>query len=340
MDIASSDENLSNRKTLTEGGLEGVQYDFMRDVNGLTFRYRLRILQGHDEGYLVAAWTQRRAADADAILNDALTRIKFAARASVHPPTAANAQMVDRERQAGGFVLNQAGLFHTRKGECEKSLPLFCAAVRANKEESVYALNALYAWRHLDRPKAALAFLDSQPAALLAVPAIRANQAYFQAQSSLIEEAITNYAGLFATGYRDDDHLTEYVTLLTERKQYDLALTELQKYLKAEDSMAARLLEARIYCQQRDFPRAIQLLKEMRLQDSSSSRVANALADAFLQAGQYSEALAVSQELVKDNGSPAYANYLKGRSELGLKWYREAKASFGARARDRPLQQQ
>ena len=269
-------------------------------------------------------------------MNDALGRVRFTAPRHSGALPAAKAETTDRELKTQGFVLNQAGLFHMNLGEHEQALPLFCAAARANSEESVYVLNALYTWQRLDRPKEALAFLEKEAPAVLAIPAVRANQAYFQAQASLTDESITNYAGLFAGGYRDDSHFTEYINLLIDGKQYDRAQAEVHKYLDTEDSVAARLLEAQICRQEQDLPKAVSLLKTLRDKAPSNSQVAGALAETFIQAGQYSEALTVSQELIKDKGRSAYACTLKGRSELGLKWYREAKDSFADAARLAP----
>ncbi|PYJ62277.1 MAG: hypothetical protein DME24_04310 [Verrucomicrobia bacterium] len=326
MNVAYPNENLINRKPLTDGNVAGEQFDFEREIEGRVYRYRFKILQGDGVGYLVAAWTLRRAADAEATLTDALARVRFTARPAAQ--AFANGEFTARENKTQGFVLNGAGLFHFNSGDHEHALPLFRAAARANREESLYVINTLQAWRHLDRPKEALDFLNEQPSNIATVPAVRAHQAYFQANSSLTDQALTNYARLFAEGYRNDSHFGEYVNLLNLQRQYDVALTAVEKYLKTEDSVAVRLQEAEIHRLKRDFPKAISLLKAQREKAPFNGQIANALAETCLQAGQYSEGLEVSKELVKNNADSAYAYYLKGRSELGLNWYRESKASF------------
>jgi len=213
---------------------------------------------------------------------------------------------------------------------------LFRAASRANREESLCVINALLAWRHLDRPKEALDFLDAQPASISTLSAVRAQQAYFQANSSRTDQALTNYARLFAEGYRNDGHFGEYANLLMLQRQYDVALSAVEKYLKTEDSVPVRLLEAEVHRLTRDFPKAISLLKVQREKAPFNGQIANALAETCLQAGQYNEALEISKEQVQNNAGSAYAHYLKGRSELGLKWYREAKVSFESAAKLAP----
>ena len=328
MNVTYPNEDLTNRKPLSEGKLQGEQFDFSRDIDGTTFHYRFKILQGNEQGYLVAAWTQRRAVDAESVLSDAVARVKFQSSSNTFTLLSNNSQPTYQERKTQGFVFNQAGLYYNKQGELEKALPLFCAAAKANDQDSFYVGNALDTWKQLDRPKDALAFLDKLSTNQLASPDVRANQAFFQAQAALTDQAASNYASLFATGYRNDSHLSEYVNLLAEQKQYDAALSAVQNYLKAGDSMTASLLEAEIYREKQDLPKAVSLLQTLHEQAPFNTPAADALAETYLAAGRYSEALEISENLVKNNGSSAYAEYLKGRSELGLKWYREAKTSL------------
>jgi tetratricopeptide (TPR) repeat protein len=332
LNIAYPNEKLTNRQRLREGELEGVQFDFSREVNGHPFHYRLKLLQQPGTAYLVAAWSQRR--DPEAVLADAIGRVHFTG-AGIGPLSAGD-QLTPHERKTRAFVLNQAGLHHFNSGEYERAVPLLSAAARANSQEAIYARNALQAWKHLDRPKEALDFIAAQPASLLAAPETRALQAFFQAQAACTDLALTNYASLFAEGYRNDAHFTDYITLLNWQRQYDQALREVRKYLEKEDTVSGRLLEADIYRLQRDFAKAISVLKAQHEKAPFNSQVSGALAETSLQAGLAKEALEISQEMVKANRDSAYAQFLKGRSELSLKWYREAKVSFEAAARLAP----
>ena len=328
MNVPYPNENLTNRKLLSEGNLQGEQFDFSRDVDGMAFHYRFKILRGNERGYLIAAWTQRRAVDAESIFSDAFARVKFQPSSNAFTLLSGDQRPNDQERKTRAYVLNQAGLYYNKQGEYEKALPLFCAAAKSNDKDLIYVGNALDTWKQLDRPKDALAFLDKLSTNQLAAPDVKANRAFFQAQASSTDEAVSNYAGLFAAGYRNDSHLSEYVNLLAEQKQYDTALSAVQSYLKTGDSVTARLLEAEIYREKQNLPKAVSLLQSLHEQAPFNTPAANALAETYLAAGRYSEALEISKDLVNNGGATAYAEYLKGRSELGLKWYREAKISL------------
>jgi tetratricopeptide (TPR) repeat protein len=330
MGISYPNEDLTDREPLAEGNLTGKQFDFSRDVNGLAFHYRFKILQGTDEAYMVAAWTQRREVDTEAVLNDMFSRVRFES-----PPFAPQMEN-DRERKARAFVLNQCGLYYSRQDEFEQALPLYQAAVRANDQDSIFIINALETWENLDRPLEALSFLNTQPASVLSLPKVKASQAFFQAKAMLTDQAITNYGSLFDSGYRSDVHFVEYINLLAGQKEYDAALTAVQNYLKKGDSVAARLSEAQIYRLKQNFPKAIEVLAALRRQAPYNDQIASSLADTFLTAGRYSEALEISRQLVNDNSNSAQAKFTKGRSELGLKWYREAKISLSEAAKLAP----
>ena len=334
MNVAYPNENLTNQKPLKEANFNGEQFDFEREVEGSACHYRFKILQGQGDGYLVAAWTLRKAADAEAALTDALNRVIFTVQPAGLPP--APKEFTTRDKKARGFVLNQAGLIHFNSGDYERALPLFRGAAGANDQESLYVINALQAWRHLDRSMDALDFINAQPSHISSMPVVRGYQAYFQANNALTDQALTNYAGLFTGGYRNDSQFAEYVNLLSAQRQYDAALNVVDKYLKGGDSTAVKLQEAEIFRLKGDFSKAISLLKTQREKAPFNGQIAMALVEAHLQAGQFGEGLELSKELVKNNADSSYACYLKGRSELGLKWYREAKVSFESAARLAP----
>ncbi|HWW00901.1 MAG TPA: transglutaminase domain-containing protein [Candidatus Acidoferrum sp.] len=334
MGIKYPAEELQNRSEYAPNQFEGVRYDYERDVEKTRYHYRLGILRGTDTAYLVAAWTQRRAADAESILADAFARVQF--DSGVMPLLSAARPYTPQERKTQAFVLNHAGLFHYNDGDYEQALPLFRAAARINGFERIYVINALQTWRHLERPRETLEFLRSQPAAILQNPDVRAWQAYFQAEASLTDEALTNYANLFTDGYHEDTHFSQYVNLLNAQRRFPEALAAIETYLKKEDSIPVRLLEAQTYRLRGDLPKAISLLKQQREKAPFNFQVAGALAETSLAAGLYNDALEITREMAKRNRDSAYALYLRGRSEFGLKWYREAKTSFEAAAKHAP----
>ena len=122
MNVAYPNEKLMNRKALWEEDLGGEQFDFEREAEGHTYRYRFKVLQGGGVGYLVAAWTLRRAVDVEAALTDALARVRFTSRPAF--PLSSSGEFTARDKKTQGLVLNQAGLFHFNSGDYANLLML------------------------------------------------------------------------------------------------------------------------------------------------------------------------------------------------------------------------
>jgi tetratricopeptide (TPR) repeat protein len=327
--IEYPDPGLANRRPWTQGQLTGVQYDYERlTASSKTTAYRLRCLQGGEFAYLVVAWGDGTVPGVDAQLDGALKRISFDSDLGNPAPGLTN--LTRRELKTRSEVLNVAGIHAFKLRDYEKALSLFREAAGSCPEEPAYVLNAAQSWSHLEQPQAALDYLEARPEALRAKPELVAFQALFQAELGRTEEAFTNYSRLFAGGYRSDSHFTEYVNRLTEARRFDVARQEVERYLKARDSVTVRLLEAGILSAQGDYPQAIEVLQLQHEKATFNLQVANALAEALLGAKRYKEALELCTGLAKSSPDSAYPPFLKGRAELGLKWYREAKTSFEA----------
>jgi len=328
MSINYPDEELKNQQEYHPSGFAGVRYDYEREIEKLLFRYRFGIVQSEDRAWFVAAWTQRHQPDAEQILSDAFSRVKFTRTTSSFLSSSSTAQFTSKQRKTHAYVLNQAGLFHYHAAEYDQALPLFRTAVDLVPTERLYLENAFLAWSHIGKPREALEFLQAQPAASLAVPEVRAWQAFFQGRASLINDAVTNYGTVFAAGFRDDNHFAEYINLLNENQRYADSLLAITNYLKPEDSLRVRVLEAETYTLKGDSDLAIKLLKQQREKAPFNVQISGQLVEAYLKGGTPNEALTLSVDLIKQNANSAYPLFLKGKSELALKWYREAKGSF------------
>lgn len=325
MDIAYLEERGLQRRELTRGNLSGLEFDYEREVEGTDYVYRLQVLQGGGFGYLVAAWETRQSPSGSQRMEDALARVDFE---EPGPLLLSRDEFTPRERETRAGVLNQAGLFHFKGKNYERALQVLKAAARADEGRPLYAINALTAWTHLERPEEALRFAEASLATHPDEPEVRAYLAYYQWQTGLSEQAITNYAALFATGYRNEDHFPDYLSVLAEVRGPGAALGALREHQKGGDSLALRLREAELLGEQGEPVRAVEVLKAERARSPFNREVAAALVDALLQADLAAEARAVSQEMVDRGSDSAQAFYSRGRSEYALKWYREAKLSF------------
>jgi tetratricopeptide (TPR) repeat protein len=337
LDIKYSDENLIHRQKIDEGGMVGLQYDYSRIIDGKDYRYRIRTFQKGEFGYLTVAWTMRKPESADEVLNDALSRIQITAPAASTAESQLHFSDQDIKNQA--YVLNQAGLFYFNSEDYERALPYFKAAAAMKNDDTVYIGNVLLSTSRLNRNKDGLDYIASLPEEMQKKPEVRAFQAYFQSKCSLEREAITNYASIFAEGYRDENDFNDYINLLISDHQYEGALSEVKKFLASGDSSDVRLLIADIYIAMPDYDKAIKFLKDEHDKSPFNAAVTLKLARTLLDADKPNEALEVCQELLKDAPDSSVNLYLKAQCQINLKWYKEAKISLEAAAKIAPSDQ-
>ncbi len=125
--------------------------------------------------------------------------------------------------------------------------------------------------------------------------------------------------------------------LLTEQHAYGTAREAVQAYLKRGGGAGKSG-----FCRRRFTARRGNLRRRWNFSRWSirgrllNAKITKSLGEACLEADRPSEALAYADELVRSNGGTASSYYLKGRSELKLKWYREAKASLEEAAKQAP----
>jgi len=334
MNIAYPDNDFTHRQEENEEGNSRLQFDYQRTIEGTAYRYRVRIIHLGEYAYMVAAWTVRNDEHVDAILNDAIERVKSTAPKSIMLKSTQQFSSQDLKNQ--GQILNQAGLFYFKAEQYERGLPLFRAANAIDRTNSDRISNVLLTLSRLKRPKDGLEFLAAQPKEILEKPDLLSFKAYFLKNNSQTQEAITNYAKAFSAGYRSDEDFEDYIDLLTTTRQYDRALTEVGQYLQGGDSLTVRLLNADIYRAKHNYRQAVKFLEGEHGKAPYNSKITQQLINALLDAELPNEALVYSKELLKDDHDSYLPYYLKARCEIDLKRYREAKTSLEAAAKLEP----
>ncbi|PWU20496.1 MAG: hypothetical protein C5B50_03825 [Verrucomicrobia bacterium] len=321
--IEYPNESLSAPRTIRHGPLSGQEFDFQRSEAKGDFAYRIRLLKGLDSAFLVAAWLAPGANTNRGQLSEALDRVEFD---SVSMP--AETASLPPDQQAGqAQMMNEIGLFYYKRRQFEQGLAYFRAALGLQHNSSAYLQNLLTAYAALERPREALDFLRTNSGEFAGDQKIQASEAGLEAQLGMVEQAISNYAALFAGGFRSDEHFSKYIQLVASTKDLTNALSQTEAYLAQKDSDAIRLVQANLYKQNKDYKKAVSILKTLHEKKPYDSETAYALADAYSQAGLFQEALDICRQLVRDSDS-ADAYYYKARNEYQLKRFREAKDSL------------
>ena len=325
-----------SRRPITSGPFSGIETQVKANsAKNEEFTYRLRILHGGGYAWLAAAWAQSDHPRRDEILTDGLARVAWP---SAPPASIPAARLTEAEKRCQRMFYNGAGMVFFEAQQFAQSARFFQAALElsGNGADTPYLANLVHARSRAGQPREALAALDAHAVLLANRHDLRAEQARLFGETGQTDRAVTNYAKLFAEGYRDEAHLREYVGLLSLAGQTERASAEVEKFLQARDNADIRVLQAGLLKQQKKFEPAITLLHAQRQKHPFHTGLSRALADAFIQAERPSEALALTEELLKGQADDVSFLFLKGRAEIGLKWYRQAKESFEAALKKAP----
>ncbi len=324
------------RRPITSGPFSGIETQVkVISAKNEEFSYRLRVLHGGGVAYLAAAWVQSSHPRRDEVLTDGLERVVWP---PAPPAPVPGSRLTEAEKRGHRMFYNGAGMVYFEAHEYERSARFFQAALDLNgdKSDTPYLANVVQAWSRAGKQREALAALEGHSVLLGARPDLRAEQALLLGETGQADRALTNYAKLFADGFRNEAHFKEYAGLLSQSGQTERALAEVEKYLQARESADIRVLQAGLLKQQKKFDQAIALLQAQRQKNPFHAGLSRSLADAFLQAQRPSEALALTEELLKGQADDVSFLFLKGRAEYGLKWYRQAKESFEAALKKAP----
>ena len=326
--LLTTTDVLKDSHKIQEQNLEGIESTFRQTVaSGKEYTYRIKILQGGGFAYFVAVWAESLNPQKNEILADAMSRVGFFGVPATRPvpPT-----WSDQEKRAQRMAFNSIGMVYFKGERYEQSQAYFKKAVDLDglQKGTAYLANLTTARIRAGNFRPALNDLERHPQFVDAEPALAADRAFLQGRLGETDLALTNYAKLFAAGYHSEEHFEQYIGLLAQTQQQKRALAVVEAYLQNEDSPEIRLLQAALLKQLKRYDAAITLLQAQREKHPFDAGLAYSLGDAYIQAGKPSEALALSDEMLKQVGTSTATTLLKGRAQFALKWYREAKESF------------
>jgi tetratricopeptide (TPR) repeat protein len=325
--LIGAEDELAAAHSMTKAKLNGVEAVFQRELEGKSYSYKVRALQGDGFAYFVAAWTLATNPNKDDILAEAVARVELLSRPATPPDPK---QLSTAEIRSQRLIFNAMGLAYYNAQRYEDSAPFFQKAVAMEGTQSnmVYLANFALAEIQVGAFKPALDEINQHPAFVESQTSLRATRAFLESKVGENDAALKDYEKLFAAGYTSESHFAEYLGLLVARNQIDQASTQTDLYLKRADTPGIRLWQAELLKRSRKFDAAITLLREQHEKTPFFASLTVSLADALIQAGRPNEALPLCDELDKQSNSSAAVWKLRGRCQFALKWYREAKVSF------------
>jgi predicted Zn-dependent protease len=316
-------------------GLSGQRFEMSREIAGRQYNYHFQVIERAGRGYLVAAWADAAAPKGTAAQLEAVLarfELQSAAPSSMSQPD----ELTLDEKQSHAQLFNDLGLYHFNSRLFSESADYFRQAFELLENDPMLLDNVASAYIELNRFGEGRDYLAKHLHRFSDRHDLKSRYAFLQGKSGDVDAAIKTYGELFAAGYRGDQALQDYIEYLIQRDRPDEALAQVQQYLAhsgSPPSQVARRLEAMLYSRKGEHARAVSVLKDLRKDGAFDPELAYDLADTYLAAQQFHDGLAVCRELLDRRYDTPYTYFLKGRLELGLKWYAAAKMSFEAALR-------
>lgn len=320
------DVNSSEIKSITKLGkapLKGVSIEAARNIDGVDFEYRMRIVEQKGFAYLLAAWKLSSAQDVPVSrLDSALDAVTF------EKPSARLTSLSSEEQLGHALFFNNLGLHAYHSGKYKECLEFFRRAFEFQHTDPTMLSNVVEAYRQLGRNTEAIEYLEQHGQEFESNPDIGLVRAEVHMELGNHEEAISAYQSIFSEGYRNDERFIAFINLLIELERLDEATGLLDRYLANGESLDLNVMRAVIHRERGEYEQGIELLLKLQQGRPFSPEIAYELADLYDAAEQYQEEHEVTLQLLKNGYDNWYVYWLKALAEYGMHRYPEAKASL------------
>ncbi len=327
-------QDVDAKRPFALGDLKGHVFDCTRQVEDKNFVYRLHVIRNNDFAYLLAGWHLAMAGVDTAPLDEIVQRFAYV---GTDDPTS---ELSPPERETQSLLFANLGDAVFNAGQFVRAVEYYRQAFSYNpdNEDLLNAVADVYS--RLGRNQAALSFLEEHIARFPKSQLSHANQAYQLACLGKPEQAVAIYERAFADGFDDEGFFDNYIEQLEALNRFDDAHAAVDAALARGGSRHYQLWKARLYGDQQEHEKAIELLREMEANSGFDAIATSLLIENYLGALEYADGRAACERAIENGYNSAYLHWLKGQCELGLKRYPEAKTSFENAARLDPTDEE
>ncbi|RYD74425.1 MAG: tetratricopeptide repeat protein, partial [Verrucomicrobiaceae bacterium] len=313
----------------TTGSTEELEIRTEREVDGVTFAYVMRVIRGERHAHLVAGWADKKNGDMERVTR-AMDGIKLSPpEGQIPAPSAA-------ERNALGIVLNHSGLSYFIRNKHEAAAQWFQRAFEQTKEDGTLLDNWVFALQNAGKAKEALELIEPELARFPKLFDLHTRRAYLLAELGKPEEANTSFLALIDQGLKDESELLNWATSWMKQQRYDLAEAAVVEWNKKQPSTKTRRWEAEVISAGGDTKRALQALEKLVAENPEDEQIAQTQGKLLNEAEDYTQAAAIAERILAKSPQNVEALQILGWSQMGRRWYREAKETFERAAKVYP----
>jgi Flp pilus assembly protein TadD len=302
-------------------GWDGIQLvGIDEDDDGTRFEYRVRIARSQRSALALAGRAEVGRGDAELVRRslDAIRIFEPHGDASESPARA----------EALGLFWNEIGRIHADRGDADAAATWFTQALALRRDEPVVLLNAGSSLEVAGRCEEGRALLAPAVPRFPSDAQLASCLARLELGCGAPDGGSQIFLDLVARGLASDELTREWVALLGESGRHDLALTAADAWLQREATHEARTVRAGALIAAGRGAEAVAELDGLRAEAMSSPRVAVDVGHLYNQAGSYTLAAAVAEELLDRGERHDDALMVLGWSHMGRQSFREAMQAF------------
>lgn len=323
-----STEEFTTRPWNPPGGGTGRELEIDHEVDGTRFHYLIRIARGERQAHLLAGWSALPQGNAELVRRslDAIT---------LRQATGEAPSLDTARKKALGLMMNEIGLSYTNRNDPEAAATWFLEGFKQGKNPTVLgnAADAFERAKQADKGRGLIApHLEAFPTNHY----LGLRYARLQMLGGDPEGGTATFLRMLENGLKNEEDLLAWLQLLNTNDQSPAALRCLDAWLARQPSCNVRRWQAQILSTTGNPLKAVELLEQLRKEFPDDSRVSYDLGNACNDAGEHAKAAAIAESLLAEDKDSIPALKMLGWSQMGRKWYRDAKTTFERAARNQP----
>lgn len=302
---------------------EGLEVSGSRDLDSKTFLYKIRIAQKGPRALLIGGWYKKEKGS-EGVIDRAFASITLMMDAPGVLPEHQPAQ-----KETLGLVCNDIGLWYYNRQKMPQAAEWCWRGFGQTQADPAMLGNALDAWHQAGKTPEALAKLGTEIMPKFSQASYpNLMHARLLAEAGHDAEAEKAFLTAVKAGIKEEDSVLSWLQLLNSAEKYALAEKSAEAWMKQKGDLTSRRWHAQTVSYNDDPKRAVELLTAMAKEFPDDRRVPYDLGETLNEAGEHVQAAEVAQKILAERKDSARALMILGWSQMGRKWYREAKESF------------
>lgn len=307
----------------------GMELKTEHESDGDHFHYILRVARGKHSAHLVAGWAVDGKGDIELVRRslDAVT---------VQEPSGPAPTLTAAQKTAYGIMLNEVGLSYFDRKDHAQAAFWLQQAFDQTKEDPVILENAGHALEDTEEYVKGRDFLAPHVGRFPKHFDLGVRFARLQTLAGDVDAGNATFLSIIERGFKDENDLLPWLNLLTSKEHYPQAIRAAEAWVAKQPSVTTRRWLAQTVFLSGKQEEALAMFEKLMEENPKDVKIAYDLGEYYNEAGENTKAAAVAEKLLADGKEAPRALMMLGWSQMGRKWYRDAKTTFERAAKKQP----